>query len=196
MTLESNAPIQSLEGLVQRLDQAVMDADCDATRCDAIKDALIAATNSGQEFLDEDILRPEPGSYARRLVHKDAAGRYSIVAMIWGEGQRTPLHDHAGTWCVESVYQGRIEVTSYSRTANVCSTTGVYDFKEEERVVTGRGEAGALIPPFEYHIIANADATTSVTLHVYGGEILECSLYKPRETGGYQAEKCQLGYNA
>ena len=195
MSQMSQAPLQSLEGLIQRLDEA-MDADCDANRCDRIKDALVAATTSGHDFLDEETKRPVPDSYARRLVHKDPQDRYSVVAMIWGEGQKTPLHDHAGTWCVECVYEGRIEVTSFSRAANVCSTTGVYDFKEEERIVAGQGDAGALIPPFEYHIIANADATTSVTLHVYGGEILECSLYLPREQGGYQAETRQLGYTA
>ena len=33
--------------------------------------------------------------------------------MTWGPGQGTPLHDHAGMWCVEGVLEGRIEVARY-----------------------------------------------------------------------------------
>ncbi len=27
--------------------------------------------------------------------------------MTWGPGQGTPLHDHAGIWCVEGVVEGK-----------------------------------------------------------------------------------------
>ena len=36
------------------------------------------------------------------------------------------------------------------------------------------GASGALIPPFEYHVLRNAFSDrVTVTLHVYGGDILE-----------------------
>ena len=42
-----------------------------------------------------------------------AAAGYSVVVMVWDRNQGTPLHDHAGVWCVECVYRGRIRVTSF-----------------------------------------------------------------------------------
>ena len=75
--------------------------------------------------------------------------------MVWDHRQGTPLHDHAGMWCVECVYQGKIRVTSYSVHGGD-PETGVVQFEKEKAVHAGVGEAGALIPPFEYHVLENA----------------------------------------
>jgi predicted metal-dependent enzyme (double-stranded beta helix superfamily) len=114
--------------------------------------------------------------------------------MVWNRGQGTPLHDHAGTWCVECVYRGRIRVTSYSVRGGD-PEKGVVRFERETVVMAGVGEAGALIPPFEYHVLENADETPSVTLHVYGGEMTYCHIFEPVE-GGYLRKYRELGYTA
>ena len=44
--------------------------------------------------------------YARRLLHRNDRLGYTAVVMTWAPGQRTPLHDHAGIWCVEGVVEG------------------------------------------------------------------------------------------
>ena len=54
-----------------------------------------------------------------------------MVAMTWGPGQGTPIHDHAGIWCVEGVIQGEMTVTSYQ----VQEQKGdLYRFIEVEKV--------------------------------------------------------------
>ena len=65
--------------------------------------------------------------------------------------------------------------------------TGVVQFERETEIVAGPGEAGALIPPFEYHVIANVDPTPSVTIHVYGGEMDHCHIFNP-DSGGHRRE--------
>ena len=51
---------------------------------------------------------------AARAVCSTRTKRSGIaVVMTWGPGQRTPLHDHAGIWCVEGVVEGRMDVTQY-----------------------------------------------------------------------------------
>ena len=40
-------------------------------------------------------------------------GLYTAVVMTWGPGQKTPLHDHAGMWCVECVVEGELEVVQF-----------------------------------------------------------------------------------
>ena len=54
-----------------------------------------------------------PDGYARRLLHRNDDLGYTAVVMTWGPGQRTPLHDHAGIWCVEGVVSGQMDVTQF-----------------------------------------------------------------------------------
>lgn len=65
------------------------------------------------------------------------------------------------------------------------------------------GKAGALIPPFEHHVLANARPDqASLTLHVYGGEMTQCDIFQPmagtEDAGGagtYRRSTRQLSYD-
>ena len=130
-----------VDELVRRLDLA-MEAPDDEGRCRNVKSVLTEMLGSGTPFLDPRFLAPTPDVYARRLLHRDPAGRYTAVVMVWDQAQGTPLHDHAGMWCVECVYQGKIRVTSYSVHGGD-PETGVVQFEKEKQVHAGPGEAGA-----------------------------------------------------
>lgn len=178
--------------LIHRLDQAVAAVD-DETLCRNVKQVLSDAIADQGAFLDPAFLVPAPDRYARRLLHRDPAGRYTVVIMVWDRGQGTPLHDHSGMWCVESVYQGRIRVTSYDLEGTLDEDP--LRFAAESVILAGRGESGHLIPPFEYHTLENAEDTPAVTIHVYGGEMTTCSAFFPVE-GGYRRELRPLSYTA
>lgn len=179
--------------LLRRLDQAVA-GDDEQALCRNVKQVLIEVVTSGEEFLEAAFLVPAPDRYARRLLHRDPAGRYSVVIMVWDRGQGTPLHDHAGMWCVECVYRGRIRVTSFDLETDPGAER--LQFTPESVVLAGKGEAGHLIPPFEYHMIENADQTPAITIHVYGGEMTRCHAFFPMDGGGYRREVRQLSYTA
>lgn len=181
-----------VEELVRRLDQA-MDVRDDENRCRNVKRVLTEMLGTGEPFLDPGFLAPTPDVYARRLLHRDPAGRYTAVVMVWDRGQGTPLHDHAGMWCVECVYQGKIRVTSYSVHGGN-PETGVVQFEKENVVHAGVGEAGALIPPFEYHVLENAIESPAVTIHVYGGEMTYCHTFTPVD-GGWRRGYRELTYS-
>jgi predicted metal-dependent enzyme (double-stranded beta helix superfamily) len=185
------ARCQTIDDLLRRLDDAVSVPD-EESRCQDVKRILSDALRSGDTKLDSRWLTPMDGAYARRLLHRDPAGRYSVLVMVWDRGQGTALHDHGGRWCVECVYAGQIEVTSYS----ICggrADQGIVQFKEEEVVRAGVGQAGALIPPFEYHILRQSGEVPAITLHVYGGELTHCHIYEPVE-GGWRRRYKELGY--
>lgn len=184
-------PSPKVAELIRRLDQAVAMRD-PHTLCQNVKRTLGEIVGSGEDFVDAGFLRPAPDRYARRLLHKDPAGRYTVVVMVWDRGQGTPLHDHAGVWCVECVYRGRIRVTSFDMEGD--PDQGPVQFTPESVVYAGVGEAGALIPPFEYHMIENPDPTPAITLHVYGGEMTWCHAFFPLEGGGYRREHRPLTY--
>ena len=181
-----------LDELIRRLDEAVAIND-DAIRCQNVKRVLIEEIAGRNDFLGPEYMKPVPDRYARRLLHRDPKGRYTMLAMVWDKGQGTPLHDHAGMWCVECVYQGRIRVTSYAVRGGD-PETAVVQFSKENEILAGVGEAGALIPPFEYHVLENADATPAVTLHVYGGEMTYCHVFEPVE-GGFRRRYRELSYS-
>lgn len=190
----SDPTLEAVPSLILALDRAVQ-AGSDVERCQQVKDALQAAVESRAVIVPCSLLRPVEEGYARRLLHRDPSGRYSVVVMVWGCGQGTALHDHAGRWCVECVYQGRVQVDNYSRQADRDSTRGICDFRLEESLITAVGDAGALIPPFEYHRISNPDASPSVTIHVYGGELEKCNAFEPHPDGGYVRVRKTLGYS-
>jgi predicted metal-dependent enzyme (double-stranded beta helix superfamily) len=189
----SGTALQPAFDLVQELDRAIL-ATNDTTRCHRIKEVLQLAVEAGAGLLAPRFFAPAVEGYARRLLHRDPSGRYSVVVMVWGRGQGTPLHDHAGRWCVECVYRGRIRVESFARIADRDSTREIWDFRSEGDLVTGVGDAGALIPPFEYHRLSNPDSTPAVTIHVYGGELDGCNVYEPAPNGGYHRVRKPLAY--
>lgn len=180
-----------LADFIKLLDEAV-ETDCVHGRCDKVKRLLEESFQNGGDWIDESLLRPAGEKYARRLLHRDPKGNYSVVVMVWGVGQGTPLHDHAGEWCVECVYRGQIKVVSYDLVGG--SEDEVAQFEKKEEILAGVGGAGALIPPFDYHTIENAlPDQASVTVHVYGHELTWCHIFVPVE-GGFRRERRELCY--
>src|SRR5262245_25599936 len=110
--MATTVPAPQVTDLLRRLDLAVATDDVELL-CRNVKRVLTEVVSSSQEFLAPSFLRTARDRYARRLLHRDPAGRYTAVIMVWDHGQGTPLHDHAGMWCVECVYRGRIRVTSF-----------------------------------------------------------------------------------
>lgn len=182
--------------LLDRVAVAARLDDVEAT-CRGVKDALCEEIVHGGLELPAELVRPAPDRYARRLLAKCPDNLYAIVIMVWGVNQGTPIHDHAGKWCVECVYEGRIKVTSYDRLEDGTTTAR---FRREDVVYAEKGSAGALIPPHDYHVIENAlDDEASVTIHVYGGEMNGCHAFLPIESESpdsdlYTKKWCELSY--
>ncbi|MBV6459358.1 MAG: 3-mercaptopropionate dioxygenase [Fimbriimonadaceae bacterium] len=188
MTTATLSP--KMRELIGRLDTAVEEVEVKGC-CMSVKQALEEIVQSGEDFVDRNFLQPAQDRYARRLIHLDPDNKYSLMAMVWGKGQGTAIHDHAHMWCVECVYRGRIKVVSFD--LRTPEDAELLQFEQQQTIFAGPGEAGALIPPFEYHTIENPDDTPAVTLHVYGGEMKWCHVFLPTE-GGYRREYRELSY--
>lgn len=182
----------SLDRLLERIGAASGQDDVEAV-CRGVKDALCEEVVRGGLELPAELIAPAPDKYARRLLHKCPQDRYAIVIMVWGIDQGTPIHDHAGKWCVECVYSGKIKVTSYEMLEDGETTAR---FRPEDVQLAERGSAGALIPPRDYHVIENANNAPSVTIHVYGGEMEGCHAFFPQGEDVYEKKWCELCYTA
>jgi predicted metal-dependent enzyme (double-stranded beta helix superfamily) len=188
MTIQT---VHGLEELIDRLDQAVQRADAESVTRE-VKDILERLLTSGSLELPPALVEPRPDRYARRLLHKSDGLGYSVLVMTWGPGQGTPLHDHAGMWCVEGVLSGNIDVTQFELLEQQGDR---YHFRRQRTIGAGVGNAGALIPPFEYHTIANVSPTEkAVTVHVYAGEMTSSTIFIPGDDGWYERQERQLCY--
>jgi predicted metal-dependent enzyme (double-stranded beta helix superfamily) len=181
----------------------LIDRLCDAARLGDVAAIAERIKSDLESFIPaEGLILPahfhevKPDTYARRLLYRDDELGFTAVVMTWGPGQRTALHDHAGIWCVEGVLEGTMEVTRYElmeeRADEVCR------FEERGSMTAAAGSAGALIPPFEHHTLANADPSRpSLTLHVYGGEMTHCDIFQPLEGAAGTYRRCtrQLSYD-
>ena len=143
----------------------------------ALRNALCALIRDDEVQLPCCVQDAIVDHYARRELYRSPRHGYSVVAMTWGPGQGTPLHDHSGLWCVEGVWHGELEITQYE----LLETNGDrFRFRAAGGMHAGPGSAGSLIPPHEYHTIRNTSADAiAVSLHIYQAEMACCTKFQP-----------------
>jgi 3-mercaptopropionate dioxygenase len=181
-----------LSELIDRLDAAVALHEPEAVTA-RVKTDLCDLLSRSALRLPEQYWRTRAEGYARRLLHQDVGKGYTAVVMTWAPGQSTPLHDHGGLWCVEGVVDGLMQVTQFDLADHA---NGAYAFVERGKVSAGVGTAGSLIPPWDYHVLGNALADrTSITLHIYGGDLTQCHVFVPRSDGRYERQDRSLSYH-
>ncbi len=150
--------------LFAMIDRAVS-SDCQRETTDCIRNGLAELIRTRAVTLPACVFEPVTDHYARRELYRCEKSGYSVVAMTWGPGQGTPVHDHSGVWCVEGVWQGQLEITQFE-----------------------------LIPPHEYHAIRNPSASdVAISLHIYKQALTCCSMFQPEEDGWYRKAPRQLG---
>jgi predicted metal-dependent enzyme (double-stranded beta helix superfamily) len=105
-----------------------------------------------------------PENYRSHVLHIEPDGAFSIVALVWRQGQVTPIHDHV-TWCVFGVLQG----VEYEEVFAL-------DEKGEYLLEAGSnsnrtGDVNGFAPPGDIHRVRNVGDGTAISLHVYGTDV-------------------------
>ena len=168
--------------LLAMIDEAVAAGDDRATT-DALRNGLCRAIRDRSIELPACVSEPVTDHYARReLYHCEKTG-YSVVAMTWGPGQGTQIHDHSGVWCVEGIWQGQLEITQYELREQDGDR---FRFEPVGTNLAGAGSAGSLIPPHEYHTIRNpSDTDIAISLHIYKQPLLCCAHFHADGADGW-----------
>lgn len=120
----------------------------------ALRDAI--AKNG---WLPPERRRASHENYARHLLHGDRQGRFSILSIVWDQGQASPIHGHH-CWCAVGVYLGALTESLYGGEAG----TPVV-------VESRRRDAGTLSfdgPRQGIHRLGNDSGSIAISLHVYG----------------------------
>lgn len=171
-------PFQGRDLLVAAVDAALATGDEHAVTA-ALREAMCRVIRDPAVRLPDCVHQPIEDHYARRELYRSPAHGYSIVAMTWGPGQGTPLHDHCGLWCVEGVWEGELEITQYELLEHDGER---FRFRAAGGMRAGPGSAGSLIPPHEYHTIRNASPDRiAISLHVYKGPMEQCCMFRPAD---------------
>ena len=180
---------QGKDIMIGRINAAVT-GECPTEITTCLRKALCDCISDEDIRLPQVVYEPIAGHYARRQLHHDQNVGYSVIAMTWGPGQGTPIHDHCGMWCVEGVWSGCIEVVQYHLQAQ---NGEHFKFEPAGSIMAGCGSAGSLIPPYEYHTICNAAQDSSaVSVHIYSGAMTSCNIFQEAEDGWYQRCSKQL----
>ena len=183
------SPFQGSAQLIAALDAAVRH-DCQSAITNEMRRSLCELIERDEVKLPACVFEPVSGHYARRELYCSDEFGYAVIAMTWGPGQGTLIHDHDGMWCVESVWHGEIEVTPYELLEQ---TEQGWRFAPRGTMSAGRGSAGSLIPPHDHHTIHNPSSDAiAVTLHVYRGSLNSCAVFLPQDNGWYQREERSL----
>ncbi len=168
--------------LVSALDAAVSLGDEHAITA-ALRNTLCRMIRDRDVALPACIYEPIDDHYARREIYRSAEHGYSVVAMTWGPGQGTPVHDHCGLWCVEGVWDGELEITQYELLEHEGER---FRFRAAGGMQAGPGSAGSLIPPHEYHTIRNTSPDdVAVSVHIYKAPMECCSMFVPERDEWY-----------
>jgi 3-mercaptopropionate dioxygenase len=117
-----------------------------------------------------------PNRYRQHVLHVDPEGAFSVVALVWLPGQKTPIHDHV-SWCVVGVYTGEEEEIRYRLYEDGDRRFLVPEGRQE----TQPGQVTTLIPPEEdIHQVSNVGKGKAISIHVYGADIgkLGTSIYR------------------
>jgi predicted metal-dependent enzyme (double-stranded beta helix superfamily) len=185
------APIEfpGREKFVAAVDKAMAAGDKHAITA-SLRTALCQLIRDADVRLPECVHEPIVDHYARRELYRSAEHGYSVVAMTWGPGQGTPLHDHSGLWCVEGVWRGDLEITQYE----LLEQTGERArFRAAGGMHAGPGSAGSLIPPHEYHTIRNtSEDAVAVSLHIYQAPMGCCAKFAHSEGEWYARETAEM----
>jgi cysteine dioxygenase len=116
-----------------------------------------------------EFIRFSGQGYTRNLVR--AGAWYHVLVLCWRNGQRSPIHDHAGSSCCVRVLRGTLTETRFDFAPNGhVKAVGSRDFPPGS--VIGSED-------FDLHQVSNLQPGTAdlVTLHVYSPPLLRMGTY-------------------
>lgn len=144
--------------------------------------AIDAAVHEGLDldamWLESDADKRLPGNYRRHQVVHDPDWGFTVVVLLWEPGATTPIHDH-DTWCVFACLEGEMEITNY---AVVEDEEGrplrLTETDREQCAAFSIGDNGA--SGREIHRVRNVGAERAVSLHLYGDDLTQRTLFNGR----------------
>lgn len=118
------------------------------------------------DWLDPVFCKEHPEYYQQFLLYVDPNERFSVVSLVWGPGQKTPIHDHT-VWGIIGMLRG----SEYDQAYKI-SEDGTPKPVGKEALLQA-GQVAFVSPTIgDIHQVRNADTDkASISIHVYGADI-------------------------
>ena len=145
----------------------VLKSDCSVITPARMQDILNRLVVTAEEIQPHALFSEK--RYARNLVYKDR--HFEIMVMCWNAGQRSSIHDHAGSLGGIKILQGELTECLFGRAANgMIKALSSADYAIEE----SRVEETSLI-----HQISNLQAANgkTVSVHIYIPPLVRMNVY-------------------
>lgn len=131
------------------------------------------------DWLPDEFAAADPVHYQQYLLYVDPQERFSILSLVWGPGQKTPIHNHT-VWGLVGMLRGAELSTRYDPPVEGQPMRAL----QQDRLEPGMID---VVSPTvgDIHLVENAfDDRVSISIHVYGGNIGKTprAVYDP-ETG-------------
>lgn len=149
--------IQLIEaGLTQNLEESLLIASFLPKFQELLKDSA---------WLNAQFKQAHPEHYQQYLLYLDPLERFSIVSFVWGEGQKTPIHNHE-VWGVIGVLEGAEISTRFTH-----HKEGLFPAIQSDYLAVG--EVDWFTPETgDIHAVENAfKDQVSISIHIYGANI-------------------------
>jgi predicted metal-dependent enzyme (double-stranded beta helix superfamily) len=137
----------------------------DPSRCErfarAVREALAAAL-AEPALVTAAQREGSADTYRRHLIATDSRGRYTVAALVWQNGQASPIHAHQ-TWCGYAVVEGTLTETLYAwdEVRQGADVVRSHPRASGALAFAGRGRANI-------HRLSNGSGAQAVSLHIYG----------------------------
>ncbi len=164
--MTANTGIAKLDPLKSYLDGLTKRAGVNELR--AHLEALDISIDDVQEFV-----RFKPDRYQRNLVCEGPM--YQLLVMCWSSGQRSPIHNHAGSTCGVRVLSGIATETSFASSPSDLLKP-VASFDHERGAISVSQDS-------DTHQISNLQVADEdlVTLHIYSPPLLRMDTFSLTE---------------
>lgn len=169
--------------LIRLTEEALGQRDCTAIVA-TLRARLPALIARHRGALGGEFLRADPQRRRRVELHHCPVLGYQILAMIWGPGQGTPIHDHHELWGVESTWHGELLVADFQPTTVAGELVRL---EPRDAVCMRTGEALGLTPEQGLHLCRNpSQREVAVTVHIYARALDRFNLYVDAGDGWYR----------
>jgi len=123
-------------------------------------------------------------AYRRIELHHCPVQGFQILALVWGPGQGTPVHDHRELWGIESVWQGELDVIDFA----IKETAGELLRLEPSQVSRiPAGQSLGFTPEHGLHLCRNsAPRDVTISVHIYARALDAFNQYVDVGNGWYE----------
>ena len=134
----------------------------------------------------------DPHRYTRNLVD-EGNGKYNLIVLCWGEGQGSPVHDHANSHCFMKILGGNLKETQFEWPRNgQLGAEEMTPLTEKARQVYSTNDVTYINDTIGLHRVENVSHTdTAVSLHLYSPPITCCQSFDERTGTGH---KCKVTF--